>query len=143
MAAPLKLRIHVRDPLPGLGYRLQHGKGANTQNGPIVETSGDDPSFDLEVNAAPSKDGETVNITGAYAQGKPQERFFYLSVVTFDERGEAKPVGRVKVPVFAIPWELGRDALRENRTLEAGFNARRGDRPALASIELDPDWHIV
>lgn len=143
MAASLRLRIRVLGPLPGLGYCLQSGKGANAANGPIVTTTGDDLAFDLEVKAAPTRDGATANVTGPYAQGKPGERFLYLCVFVNDQRGEAVPAGRVKVPVFAIPWSLASEAIDADRAVEAGFAGRRGDRPALASVVLDPDWHLA
>ncbi len=142
MTTLLKLRIRVLNPLPELGYCLQKGKGTNAENGPWVETTGDDIEFDLEVNAAPARTGNTANITGPYAQGKPGERFFYLTVRSIDERGEPRGVGRVKVPVFAIPWALADKAMAASRILHAAFEGRRGDRPALASVLLDPDWRL-
>ena len=138
----LDLRIHVIGPPARHAYCLQIGKAAKAENGAIVETSGDDVTFELRVTAARAKSGAMTNITGPYAQGKPSERFFYLRVGAFNERREIQWVGRIKVPVAAIPWTLAQEAIDADRALVASFDGSRGDRPVLASVALRQAWSL-
>ena len=133
----LRLRIHVTEPPAGFAYALQSGKGAAAMRLPHQVTNGESLTFELEVKAVESKVKGIANYTGPFAQGTPKDRFFYL-VVGRDGEGAPAWQGRIKVPLWIIPWSVAeRVVADESLLLEASFDGRKASgAPVLATVTL-------
>lgn len=133
----LGLRVHVTDPPEGFAYALQSGKGAAATRLPHQVSSGETLTFELAVKAAESKVKGVANYTGPFAQGTPKDRFFYLVVGRPDDGAPAWQ-GRIKVPLWVIPWATAERVLAdESLVLEASFDGRsKVGGPVLATVTL-------
>ncbi len=109
----LTLRVHVVDPPPGLAYALQSGKGAGATRLPHQVSDGETLTFELEVKAAEAKVKGVANFSGPFTQGTPKDRFFYLAVGAVG-RGEPDWQGRIKVPLWVIPWLVAERVLADD-----------------------------
>lgn len=142
----MTLRIHVVEPPVGVAYALQAGKGASSRRLPHVVSDGGTLTFELELSAREGKVKGTAKFTGPFAQGTPGDRFFYLGAGASTGAGEPHWQGRVKVPVWMIPWALvERVDSDDTLLLEASFQGRNSaGGTALATVALiGAGWEAV
>ena len=137
MTNELHLTIVLADPPEGFAFCLQRGKGAKAERLAYTEAAGNDIAFDLTVTVRQGKIQGMPDFAGAFVQGRPGERFFYLCVGRCSELVEPQWSGRVKVPLSSITWKHIEEASADDRPLRAAYAASKPDgRPALASVRL-------
>jgi hypothetical protein len=143
MDRELALRIVVERPLRGVAYRVQRGR--HELLAPAEEPA-DALVFDFAVRAgAPRADG-TPNLLGAYAQGRPDDRFVYVNTGTYAGHVSGAWSRRAKVRLAGISAELADRALASpGAVLQARIEGvGRDGGPACASVALlDGGWMLV
>lgn len=142
MPAPLTLRLTVRDPLPGVALRVQHGRDALVAP---VAASDAALTFELRVEAEVRPDGR-VAFRGPAVQGPAAGRFVYVNAGTYAGQPDSAYGRRAKVPLHVIPAAVVADALaRPGAVLAAAIAGRHRDGgPAAATVPLlDDGWTVV
>lgn len=143
MADTVTLRIRVLSPPDGYVYALQKGKAGNAVREQVTVTNGEDLTFELPMTVKEGKIRGTTHFGGPFAQGSPTERFFYLTVSTANDGDAESARGRIKVPVYMIPWRMVSSVLHNDEmVLEASFDGVNAKgRVALATVPLlDGGW---
>ncbi|MEM7364238.1 MAG: DUF5990 family protein [Pseudomonadota bacterium] len=143
MTNSVTLRIRVLAPPDNYVYALQKGKADQAVHESAVNTDGSDLVFELPMTVKEGKTKGTTNFGGPFAQGSPNNRFFYLSVSIQGQGEDASLGGRIKVPVFMIPWRMVTSVLAsDDLVLEASFDGMsKAGKIALATVPLlDGGW---
>jgi hypothetical protein len=134
-------RIVVRDPLPGVELRLQHGRAELV---PPTTRSSNAATFEFELEAQP-RGNDGVVFRGAAAQGPPASRFVYINAGTYAGQADSPWARRAKVPLTDVRGALVSKALGKPGALIVGAidgHARDGG-PAAATVELlDEGWRL-
>ncbi|MAV27147.1 MAG: hypothetical protein CMQ05_13705 [Gammaproteobacteria bacterium] len=141
MTDTVTLRIRVLAPPDNHVYSLQKGKAGTAVTEAVTATDGSDLTFELTMTVKEGKVEDTTNFGGPFAQGSPSDRFFYLCVDTVPDG--ASTGGRIKVPVYMIPWRMVTAVLEgDDLVLEASFDGvNEKGRIALATVPLvDGGW---
>lgn len=144
----LLLKVGLLKPPQNHAFCLQRGKGSKAERLDYVEVLEEgQPSvtFELTVEARPSKHGIGPDFFGPFIQGPTEKRFFYICVGTVAQRTDPNWIGRVKVPLVGIDWSMVDSASKLRTCLYATFQASRPDgSPTLASVMLvDAGWQVL
>ncbi|GAB4122103.1 MAG: hypothetical protein OHK0050_31660 [Roseiflexaceae bacterium] len=140
--AQLTLRIHVRNPLPGVDLRMQRGR--DQLIAPIAQTA-EVSMFELQVALDYKPDG-TLVLRGPEVQGPPHERFVYINAGTSAGQADSSWTRRAKVPLSGITAAPAAAASAQPAAVLAATIAGRGrdGGPAAATVPLlDSGWHVV
>src|ERR1051326_100743 len=140
MERNLTLRIVIEDPLPGVDYALQEGKGSAYALAQKQRSTGKDLTFEF---APAIKHGARDGISalrGPHVQGRPCERFVYIDIGTCAGQAESCWSRRLKVPLTGItlPMIAGGGVL-EARVRGIG----RGGGPSCATVKDFEGWQQV
>ena len=99
--------------------------------------------FEPSFRVAPLADGKT-NFLGPFAEGTPQERFFYLSWVVKGANGQLTMFRRAKIHLSHLMWSQVEEAHHSGKPLSITLSMtdKRGG-PRCGSIRCDGvRWHI-
>ena len=109
----------------------------------IVPGDADAATWDLAVDVA-DRDG-AIDFRGPHVQGRPGDRFLYLSWGTVDGTGRFEMFRRAKLMLGAIGPDVVRAADRPGRRLEARLGLTGGDGgPRCAGLRPPAlDWVVV
>jgi hypothetical protein len=132
----IKLRLTIRDPVPGVSYSLQ-----NKRSEPVgMVVAGDRPlSFDVPVDVAPGPRflGEFVRSEG------PTRRFVYIAIG--GQAGDSSSLWsrRAKIDIHDLPAEMLEKALAGS-VPEAHLPGRVDDGgPAYATLRPLGSWKVA
>ncbi|HYW11960.1 MAG TPA: DUF5990 family protein [Longimicrobium sp.] len=142
MDRELALRIVIVRPLAGVVYRVQRGRGELL--GPVAE-SADALVFDLSVRTGSRADG-APNFLGPFAQGRPDDRFVYVSSGTRAGQPGSCWSRRAKVRLAGISAGLVARALdTPGAALQVRIpGAMQDGGPVCASVRpLEGGWSLV
>ena len=136
----VRLRVVVRDPLPGVALRLQLGR---TELVAPVSQSARETVFEFELEAR-SKPNNGVVFRGPAAQGPPASRFVYVNAGTYAGQADSAWSRRAKVPLTEVSWTLVAKALRQpGSVIVATIDGHgRDGGPAAATVPLLDGWRI-
>jgi hypothetical protein len=124
--------------LPGIAKPVYDGihVGVQRKREVVDLVPGDAPEacWSLELDVAPGRDG-ALDFRGPWAQGKPAERFLYLSWGELDALGQFQMFRRAKIWLTTIGDDLLQRALDSGAAIEGrlGLSDRRG-HPLCASV---------
>lgn len=115
MDTELPIRIAVLHVPPGVTFAIQRGKHellppSRSKVGSLI--------FDLSVRVSERKGGGSPNVLGAYAQGKPGDRFIYLNSGTMAAQPKSRFTRRAKIKTGGITWKLVEQALADGGVVE-------------------------
>ena len=98
MTNEIRLQIIVHNPVSGLRYGLQKGKGASYETVQAQTGKGEDLTFNfwVQLQGAP---GSVPSLAGPYVQGTPGARFIYLGIGSYAGQTGAAWNGRLNVPL--------------------------------------------
>jgi hypothetical protein len=142
MTAALWLRITLVEPPAGVWFGIQRGRsGAD----PRALSDGSDLSFEIPIRLKEGKVEGSTDFSGEYVQGRPGERFVYISIGKHAGDTHSCWDRRAKIYLHGIPGELSMQAVgRDDRVLEAWIPGRARDGgPVCASVKLLDPWKIV
>lgn len=145
MEFDLPLRIIVVAPPADCDFGLQKGRGTKYEVEPKQTSTGRDLQFELTLRVKENEATGAPNFLGPFAQGTPQERFFYLGIGEYAGQKNTPWSRRAKVPLKSIGWELIEEVRRRpGARLEARYAGtdRRGG-PTCATVKLlDGGWKV-
>lgn len=98
MSNEIKLRIVLQNPVDGLLYGLQKGKGSGYDTVLPQLGAGHDLNFEFTVplkQATP----QGIALSGPYVQGPAGSRFVYINIGSYAGQSGALWNGRMKVPL--------------------------------------------
>ena len=135
MDSEIPLRITVVNPPQDVDFCLQRGRAELVSR---TRSDGQPLSFDFTVRARLSPDGESVNLTGPFAQGPPAGRFVYVNSGTLAGQADSCWTRRAKVPLTGITRALVEALLASPGSwLEARIpGMARDGGPASATVPL-------
>jgi Family of unknown function (DUF5990) len=140
MDAELPIRITVLHAPPGVTFAIQRGKDellppSRSKDGSLI--------CDLSVRVSERKGGGSPNVPGAYSQGKPDDGFIYLNSGTLAGQPESCFTRRAKIKTGGITWQLVKQALADDATVEAQIEGRARDGgPCCATVPLLGGWKV-
>ena len=141
MDRELPLRIIVVRPPAGVNFALQKGADELVS---VATSDGSSLAFDFVVRVRAQKDG-SPNFVGDFAQGRPSERFVYVTSGKRAEQRDSCWDRRAKVALRDIEWPLVERALATpDMVLEASISGMAGDGgPCCASVPFLNDWQLM
>jgi hypothetical protein len=101
MVREVKLRIVLQNPIEGVLYGLQKGKGANYESLQPQLGEGKDLTFEFSVQVKQAN-SRGISLTGPSVQGPAGSRFVYIDIGSYAGQAEAKWNGRQKFPFLRL-----------------------------------------
>jgi hypothetical protein len=140
MKVEARFRLVVVEPLAGVTYALQRGRGEPVAP---VHSSPSALVFEFPLTVADVK-ADPPRLTGEFAQGPPQKRFVYInSGAAAGQRG-TKWRRRAKVPLHGLQGSVLKRVIEPNAeslVIEARIQGVDKDGgPACASVPLLSEW---
>jgi hypothetical protein len=142
MDQELPIRITVLRPPPDVTFAVQRGKDELL---PPSKVSAESLIFDLSVRVSEHKAAGAPRVLGPYAQGKPDDRFIYLSSGTLAGQKDSCWTRRAKIKTSGISWKLIEQTLATTgAVLEVKIEGRMKDGgPCCATVPLiDGGWTV-
>lgn len=137
----VKLRIIVRNPLPGVSFAVQLGRTELLEPS-VCKTSA--LTFEVPVKVGENKSGVTT-LSGPVIQGKPGERFVYVN--SGKRAGQVSSCWdrRAKIMVSDVDATMLKKLRDHGGTLVAEINGTCGDGgPSCARVPIiGGGWHIA
>ena len=146
MDRELPLRITIVGPPRGVTFRLQRGETRLGDLVPPARETGDEISFDFTVRVSGKEAGGAPSFLGPFAQGRPADRFVYVSSGTLAGQADSCWTRRAKVRLAGITREMVERALADpGAVLEAriGGVAKDGGPVCASTHLLDGGWRIA
>lgn len=138
MKQPLRLRIVVTEPLPGVQFALQRGKSE------LVAPTSRIPELIFDFSVLADLSSDPLKLTGEFTQGPPAARFIYINSGSYAGQSGNIWSRRAKVPITGIKAPLARDAIANSGVLQAFvYGIAKDGGPFCASVPLLKDWVIV
>ena len=97
MTKEIKLKIVLQNPVEGIIYGLQKGKGSAYETVQAQNGNGQDLAFEFTVPVKPTSDSG-FSFSGPFVQGNPDSRFVYITIGNYAGQAGAAWSGRLKVP---------------------------------------------
>ena len=141
-APPLRLRIVLESPPPGVDFGIQRGRGSIYETIAKQRSAGGDLSFEFEVETRSAGVGTPLDFAGPIVQGPRGGRFVYVDIGTYAGQQDTSVSRRLKVPLTGMTPDLIRRASSAgNRVLEARVPGTGKDGgPACASVRDFDGW---
>lgn len=118
MAQEVRLRLVLVDPLPGVDYGVQKGKGRDYET--VAVQRGGGPELALEFSILFEKKECGLVFRGPFAQGPPRDRFVYVDIGKMAGQTDCGCSARIKVPLGTLSRSLvSRAERKDNAILEA------------------------
>lgn len=138
----LPVRIRLVKPPKGVRFSLQKGK---TEVVDPVTSNGDDVEFSLSFRVREHAKTGAPNFLGDYAQGTPNERFFYICIGQYAGQENTDWARKAKIHLSSITWnQINEVSSGTNRLLFASYEATLDDgSPSCASVPLiGGGWNV-
>lgn len=97
MSKEINLTIILQQPLDGLQYGLQQGKGTEYTIVQAQAGKGLNLTFAFTIQLKQTKG--SISLAGPFVQGTPGNRFVYINIGSYAGQHEAACSGRLKVPL--------------------------------------------
>lgn len=139
MSKEIKLTIVLQNPVDGLWYGLQKGKGSGYS---IVQTqsgNGQALTFAFAVQAKQAN-GPGISLGGPFVQGPVGGRFVYISIGSSAGQVGSLWSGRLKVPLFEADFL---DALTDDSACSWSCTvpgSTAGGKPVFATVKPFGGW---
>lgn len=113
----MQIRFVLVEPLKGIDYGIQKGKGKDYETIDRQRSTGRDLPLSFTVPVT-QKNG-APNFTGPIAQGPPAARFVYVDVGRYAGQSGTDHGARMKVPLGELTWKQVKEAMSQGRCVEA------------------------
>ncbi len=137
------LRIVVVEPVVGVKYGVQQGKGTAYKVILSQVSTNRDAIFEIQI---PAKENDLglPNFTGPLAQGPPAGRFVYLNIGKYAGQSNSQWDRRLKVPLTGIAWPSVEQAVAEKKVLQARLPGKAKDGgPSCATVQPIGGWQLM
>src|SRR5262249_24790655 len=106
MPPPVKLRIVVESPLPGVQYALQKGSGGAYETEQVRISEGNDLTFEFTPAIRDGVPDARRSLGGPYVQGPPGQRLVYIDIGTSAGQSASCWSRKLKVPLEGITAKM-------------------------------------
>lgn len=142
MDCELNLIIVLENPVPGVDYGLQKGRGNNYETIQTQQSVNEDLRFEFSVRVNEGKEGQP-NFLGPFSQGTTADRFVYLDIGTYAGQKNTRWSRRLKIPLVGIGWDLITAATESRKVLETRVPGGGGDGgPTCGTVKRFSGWHV-
>lgn len=104
MPKEINLSIVLQNPVDGVIYGLQKGKGTDYETVQAQPGNGQDLTFDFVIQVKEAG-GSLPTLTGPYVQNAAGNRFVYIGIGSYAGQTGALISGRLKVPLPETAFE--------------------------------------
>ena len=104
MSKEIKLRIVLQNPVDGVMYGLQKGKGADYETVQAQLLKGEDFTFEFTIQVKQAK-GKGISLGGPFVQGSGGNRFVYINIGSYAGQTGEPWSGRLKVPFLESDFQ--------------------------------------
>jgi hypothetical protein len=138
MFKEIELHIVLENPVDGIAYGLQKGKGPNYE---IVQSqigSENNLTFEFIVEIKQAR-GDVLSVSGPFVQGALGNRFVYINIGSYAGQAGAEWSGRLKVPLPEATFlNLG---LEDSSFWQCTVPGRTADgKPMFATVKPFDGW---
>jgi hypothetical protein len=105
MVKQLRLIIQLQQPVRGVVYGLQKGKGIDYETIQKHLSDGSDISFEFQVQLKPGKD-QMLSLYGPFVHGTSDGRFVYIDIGTAAGQRDSVWSRRLKIPLAGIVEQI-------------------------------------
>ena len=141
MFEKIDLRILLQNPVDGVMYGLQKGKGVHYEIVQAQIGNRQDLTFRFVVHLKQTNKS-APSLTGPFVQGTPGNRFVYINIGSYAGQAGAPCSGRLKVPIPEVDFQ---DTL--SRGSEYGWSCKvpgrtEDGKPVFATVKPFGGWTI-
>ncbi|MGF7218221.1 hypothetical protein GGR92_004398 [Spirosoma lacussanchae] len=139
MANEINLKILLQNPVDGLVYGLQKGKGVQNEIVQAQIGNGRDLTFRFVIHLKQPSES-ALSLTGPFVQGPPGNRFVYITIGSYAGQAGTASNGRLKVP---LPEAAFQDALARGSAY--GWSCKvpgstKDGKPVYATVKPFGGW---
>jgi hypothetical protein len=141
MSKETRLMIILLNPLDGVMYGLQKGKGADYETVQAQPGKGKDLSFEFTIQLKQAK-GPGISLGGPFVQGPVGNRFVYLTIVSYAGQSGFLCNGRLKVPLSEADFQ---DSFSDDGTYSWSCTVpgqTEDGKPVFATVKPFGGWSI-
>ena len=140
--AELTLKLILQKPLQGVAYGIQKGRSPKHEMIQVQVAKSSDLLFEFNIDAGINKEGAWT-LQGAFVQGTPNDRFFYIGIGTFAGQRDSPWSRRLKIPLAGIT-ELLRDDIENQMIFETHVPGIGKDgSPNCATVKPFEGWILI
>jgi hypothetical protein len=145
MDQELRLRVKLRNPVPGVMHALQLGPTATRTFSPPVKSSAKELVFEATVRVVAARAGAALSFRGPAVHGPSGDRFLYICSGQHVGHSDSEWNRRLKVRVESITPALAKSAAsKPDSILEAVLPGRANDGgPSCATVEFISGWKLA
>ena len=137
----ISLKIVLQNPVEGILYGLQKGKGPGYETVQAQLGSGHDLIFNFPVYAKETN-GSHPTITGAFVQGSAGNRFIYIGIGSYAGQAGARCCGRLKVPLHEEILRNGQANIEKCRWSCTVPGRTKDGKPMFATVKPFGGWFM-
>jgi hypothetical protein len=142
MTKALSLRIILQEPVPGIVYGLQKGKGNSYEIVQKQTTTSRDLVFEFTIDVKDT-DKSNCSLVGPFTQGTPLDRFVYLNIGTNAGQIGSPWSRRLKIPIFGIT-KATIESMSDKDMLQCTVPGKGKDgSPSCATVKPFSGWSVV
>lgn len=141
MSKEISLQIVLQNPVEGMVYGLQKGKGSNYETVQAQIGKGQDLTFDFTVQVK-VVNGSLPTLSGPFIQGPPGSRFVYIGIGNYAGQPGALWSGRMKIPLPDATFKniLSDEARKSCSCTVPGRNEQ--GKPVFATVKPFRGWTL-
>lgn len=139
------LRIVVVDPLPGVDFGIQEGKGNDYRTLAVQRSKVGNLQLDCTIKVKGNRADGLLIFVGPIAQGPPNGRFIYIDIGKSAGQFDSCWQRRIKIPLAGISWEMIDSVVAApKRFLQATIPGTGKDGgPSCATVKPMDGWKVV
>lgn len=138
MSKEINLTIALLNPLEGVQYALQSGKGTNYNLVQAQAGKGQDLTFSFTIQL--KQTNGSVSLAGPFVQGTPGNRFVYINIGSYAGQDGAACSGRLKVPLSETEFQNALSVSSEEYWFCQVPGRTADGKPAFATVKPFGGW---
>ena len=137
----VSLKIALQNPIDGVLYGLQKGKGADYETIQAQLGKGQDLTFNFVVQLKETN-ASVPTLGGPFVQGNPGNRFVYIDIGTYAGQIGAPWSGRLKVPLPEADFQRT-NSIDDGHCWSCTVPGRTDDnKPIFATVKPFDGWVV-
>jgi len=140
MSKEISLKIVLQDPVDGVMYGLQKGKGSKYEVVQAQLGKGQNLTFDFSIPVKQAG-GSGITVGGPFVQGPPGSRFIYISIGSYAGQVGAPWSGRLKIPLHEASFQATSSNSGERCWSCTVPGSTEDGKPVFATVKPFGGWH--
>ncbi len=139
------LKIVLVDPLPGVDFGIQEGKGNDYKTISVQRSKPCNLMLECTIKVKGSRTDGPPNFAGPISQGPPGGRFIYIDIGKSAGQVDSCWQRRIKLPLDGITWDMIDSVLEKpKRLLQATIpGTGRDGGPSCATVKPIEGWMVA